>query len=588
MLPSCEEQTEYRPDRTTGRFIAAIGGVKGGAQTRQIEATHSSRKQRPKESFHNLLRHIAYRSADGARSQTQTVHSSTSRVRWCHLHSMSRVDSPNEFCRSANDHPSRLFLPRASRLRDRLRSSSLHLAHLSLMTVSKNSKVRTDAWNIASRWCHAKGNGWAIIDQLGVGGTAPVFEVQSPHGLRALKIYDEKFSSGQLGDIEQQRIEQLLGLQNHRCPSLVNVFEGGTTDDRHYLLMSRAPGTELKKRLPEVPRSSIRGILHDVASACLFLQGRDICHRDIKAANVCVSDDFSHATLLDISVIRAIHDPVGAGTDYDGQLPVLATTRYSPPEYLFRLEEPGPALWHALNVYQLGALLHDLIVGTPLYHVEYQQCEMNRYRFAWVVATQVPSIDAADIDDDLRFLAHRALDKDWKRRSALRIEDFLNEATSRKKNAFHLLGLYRDPVDQAAQDFPRNRVRLDEISRALEEHLIEYFRAAGVTTTHQVLPGPKGDNSRIIELKWNAIDDLRSTATVALRFTLCLLVNGPDKRLGVTVVLSREASGETKSVDIDLPEIGDNEQSSTTLANQCEAAFASLAIELSHTDNINP
>ena len=455
-----------------------------------------------------------------------------------------------------------------------------------MTTVAKSSPDASDAWDIADRWCAAKGDGWAPIGQLGLGGTAPVFELQSPSGLRALKIYDEKFSSGKMGDIEHSRIQQQLRLKDHDCPSLVHVYEGGMTEDRLYLLMSRAPGTELEKHLSEVPRPKIRAILHDIAQACLFLQEWDLCHRDIKAANVFVSDDFSHATLLDISVIRTIHDPVGVGTDHDGQLPVLATARYSPPEYLFRLVEPGPLLWHALNVYQLGALLHDLIVRSPLFQTEYEHSKTNRYRFAWVVATQDPRIDASDVDHDLLFLARRALDKDWNRRSALHIEDFLDDSTRRQQHAFHMLGLYRAPVIQAMPNVQQNRVHLDEMSNALDTHLIAYFRDGGVTTTHQVMPGPDGDNSRTIELKWNTKDDLEPTVAVSLRCTLRLLINDLGKRFGMAVELSKQENGKTKSVDINLPDIPDDEHSSTMLANQSEAAFSSLAKDLLHTDEM--
>lgn len=446
----------------------------------------------------------------------------------------------------------------------------------------ENSPVRSDAWDIATRWCQAQGVGWTLGDQLGLGGTAPVFEVQSPDGPRALKIYDEKFSSGQLGDIEQNRIEQQLQLQNHDCPSLVHVYDGGVTERRLFLLMSRAPGTELEKRLRDVPRSKIRGILHDVATACLYLESRHLCHRDIKSANVFVSDDFSHATLLDISVIRAIHDPVGVGTDHDGQLPVLATARYSPPEYLFRLVEPGPSLWHALTIYQLGALLHDLIVRAPLFQAEYEQSETNRYRFAWVIATQVPRIDITDVDADLIFLANRALDKDWNRRSDLRIEDFLDDSTSRQDHAFQMLGIYRTPVDQAAHNTQLDWRRLDQISGALEEHLIDFFRNRGVTTTHHVSPDPTGDNSRTVELQWYVTDDLGSTATVTLQFIIRFLVDGTRKRFAVTAVLSKQTNDDTKAVTVSLPDIPDDECTLSTLIAQSEATFTELATKLTH------
>src|SRR5690606_14650325 len=90
--------------------------------------------------------------------------------------------------------------------------------------------------------------------------------------------------------------------------------------------------------------------------------------------------------------------------------------------------------------YQLGALLHDLIMREPLFQREYIGCAENRYRFAWVVATAIPDLNATDVDDDLILLARRALDKDWKARSSLRLEDFLADAKSADSRARQLLG----------------------------------------------------------------------------------------------------------------------------------------------------
>ena len=223
---------------------------------------------------------------------------------------------------------------------------------------------------IAQRWCERKGAGWSLGARLGEGGTAPVFEVLSPDGPRALKLYNAQLSAGKKGPIELKRIEKQLTLKGHDCPVLVQIYEGGQFEGRLFLLMSRAPGKELEKRLADVPRGKIRQILAQVAQAAIFLRGKGLCHRDIKAANVFISDDFDHCTLLDISVIRDVADPIGLGTDHDGQLPFVATARYSPPEYLFRLLDPSPELWHALTVYQLGALLHDLIMREALFRSE--------------------------------------------------------------------------------------------------------------------------------------------------------------------------------------------------------------------------
>ena len=62
---------------------------------------------------------------------------------------------------------------------------------------------------IAQRWCQKKGAGWSVSTGLGEGGTAPVFEVVSPDGPRALKIYNAELSTGDKGRIEQRRLEKV-------------------------------------------------------------------------------------------------------------------------------------------------------------------------------------------------------------------------------------------------------------------------------------------------------------------------------------------------------------------------------------------
>ena len=445
---------------------------------------------------------------------------------------------------------------------------------------------RSDARRIAEAWCQEKGNGWSLGGQLGSGGTAPVFEVKSPEGPRALKIYDSKFSAGKLGEIEEARLEQQLGLQGHDCQSLVQVYEGGRIQDRLYLMMSRAPGTELEKHLRDVPRDKIRSIVDQIARACLFLRGRQLCHRDIKAANIFISEDFGLSTLLDISVIRNIHDPVGVGSDHDGQLPVLATARYSPPEYLFRLIDPSEELWHALTIYQLGALLHDLIMQTPLFQEQYEQSATNRYRFAWIIATSIPTVRIADVDEDLLFLARRALDKDWKRRSELQIEDFLDGSAHRRTRAFRMLGLgAADGELLPATTLP---ARIEHVAVGLEEHLTTYFRDQGMRTTHEVLPGSDGDASRSLKVSWEA-QAAGVPTTITFQLALRLLDSPPDACFSGRATLSTITAGNARQeAALLLPDIPDDDCCETALAGQAEEAFATLAIRISGATRIVP
>jgi len=442
-----------------------------------------------------------------------------------------------------------------------------------------------ESLEIAERWCAAKGEGWSVREPLGAGGTAPVFEIASPEGLRAIKIYDAKFSAGDTGEIEYKRIEQQLSLKGHDCPYLVRIFEGGRVEGRLFLLMERAPGAELEKRLKEIPRVKIREIVDQIARAAIFLRERGLCHRDIKAANVFISDDFDHATLLDISVIRNVTDPIGVGTDHDGQLPMVATARYSPPEYLFRLLEPGPPLWHALTVYQLGAVLHDLIMREPLFEAEYIKSRENRYRFAWIAATVEPNINADDVDSDLILTARRALDKNWQRRSTLTLEAFLADASIHKANALHVLGVAVDRTSMhEADDLAMRLNRVRDVASHLNDGLNAHLRKNGVTAYHEVRPA-LDDTSKIIVFRWTAPADVSIPQSVELQVELQLFVRGGIHRLGVTVKLEVQRADQRRSAMMVLPDLPDDAVLGQQLLGNAVESLAHLAVQVTRADS---
>ena len=340
--------------------------------------------------------------------------------------------------------------------------------------------IATESLKIAERWCLDRGEGWRLLDKAGQGGTAPVYRVQSPEGLRTLKLYSEEYSTGEKSRLQEERVELQKKLGVHTCPSLVKIYDGGWFESRLFLLMSNAPGKELELVLKNVPRDKIRHIVDQVAKAALFLKKQGLSHRDIKTANIFVDEDFDVVTLLDISTMRDITDPVGIGTDHGDQLPVVATARYSPPEYLFRLIEPGPELWRLVDTYQLGALLHDMIMREPMFRAEYDAASENRYLFAHSVATVTPQVEADDVDVDMVFLARRALARDWRQRTDLTLDDFLDGRKARQAVALSMLGMgekERPPRTPRSRD----NSKLMAMGRSLESKVASAMRERRVT-----------------------------------------------------------------------------------------------------------
>lgn len=442
----------------------------------------------------------------------------------------------------------------------------------------------TISLGIAKRWCAKRGPGWSVLDTAGRGGTAPVYSIRTPLGDRALKIYDERFSSGEEGQIQAVRVQMQVDLGEHECDFLVKVYEGGEFEDRLYVLMSLAPGNELEKCLGNIPRSKIRQIIDQIARAAIFLEQRGLCHRDIKSANIFISDDFEHATLLDVSVLRDINDPIGIGTDHGNQLPMVATARYSPPEYLFRLLDPSEQSWHALNVYQLGAVLHDLIMREPIFEDQYKIAGDNRYRFAWAVATMSPNTQANDVDRDLVNLAQRALDKLWQKRLSIKLSDFLQDTPARRENALRLIGFASKAADSPQTSaIPLRVIRpiADEIDDLFSSQLLD----SGIRARHTVTTAVSPPAARI-SFCWSAS---ASQPDEVSEFEFVVRLTGQTENQGQVLfldgTLEMTAAGKRDSAQGSAPSMAYDSAVVPRAISALEELLGSLAMRLSHVDD---
>lgn len=436
---------------------------------------------------------------------------------------------------------------------------------------------------IAQRWCKSKGAGWNIIGMAGRGGTAPVFSVATPNGELALKLLDAEFSEGNRRSESIKRIQkQVDAIGVHNCPYLVQVHDGGEFEGRLFLLMNKAPGVELAKCLDRVPREKIPTIVDQVAKACAYLRELGLCHRDIKSANVFVSEDFNHSTLLDVSVARNIHDPIGLGTDNGGKLPVVATSRYTPPEYLFRLIDPGPELWHAVDVYQLGGIIHDLVMRTPMFEKEYVNSSENRYRFAWIVATQDPEISAGDVDGSMLLLGRRALDKDWKRRSGLKISDFFQDKAVRKKVAGGAIGLGSKTNKGLAANTTHERNRIIECTGYLENSIRAYLSEKEITAKHSEKPG-ENSLERLLMFEWQLPQISEFIFTdIEIGFVICIekLMNISHISMTGQITGRNPIAGVERNAQFELPPVPIGEETEMKLYSNAIAAIDELAFML--------
>lgn len=282
----------------------------------------------------------------------------------------------------------------------------------------------------AKRFLVATG-GFDEIQFLDAGGSAAVYRVRRGTQIRALKVFDTELFSGPGAAADRRRLAVQRRLIDHSCASLIQTFHVEEAEGTAFIEMEFVEWPQLGKRLADVPDEAVVPLISQLVEAVRFLESLNIVHRDIKPENIHVSEDFASLKLLDLGVAREFDSPDGSEasvTDSGTRRPFLATAQYSSPEYLFRLDEPTAKLWRGLNLYQVGAVLHDLIKKEALF--QYEVNLGNRWLVARAVLTKQPTFSDTEMNrlPALKALAIRCLAKDLDARLALvGWEDFVLE-----------------------------------------------------------------------------------------------------------------------------------------------------------------
>jgi len=260
--------------------------------------------------------------------------------------------------------------------------------------------------------------GWVLINAYDEGADGIIYVGERDGQEAVVKIlFPEALAKNGFADAIE-RLELQLSLKgSKRHPNLVQIFEGGKAaelDDIPYLVMEFISGKSLDKAIKSVPRSAIPSLLKQLADAARYLESIGLVHRDIKPANIVISDDFSQLTLLDLGIVLMTPsiDAIGrhSGKEF------VATTRYSPPEFVWRKEESASDdAWRAITFYQIGATLHDLIMRKPLF----DGWDQPRAKLYDAVRFHSPEINTPDCEEWLIQLARCCLVKNWRERIQL-------------------------------------------------------------------------------------------------------------------------------------------------------------------------
>ncbi len=197
-----------------------------------------------------------------------------------------------------------------------------------------------------------------ILELIGKGATSTVYLGRDPFTGQevAIKVaLQAAFSDPHHGlKFKKMFINEASLAGKLRHPHIVSVFDAGTEDDLHYIVMEYVPGDTLDKYAKPknlLPYDNVIEIIFKVCSALDYAARHGVIHRDIKPANLLLDkdgevkiSDFGTA-LMENSDLTQIVDPVGSPA-------------YMSPEHI-----KGENITHQADIYSLGVVMYRLLSG---------------------------------------------------------------------------------------------------------------------------------------------------------------------------------------------------------------------------------
>jgi serine/threonine-protein kinase len=197
-----------------------------------------------------------------------------------------------------------------------------------------------------------------LLRMLGRGGMAMVFLAEREGSDFRQQVALKLLRRGLYSELEQrlfQRERRVLAALSH--PNIARLIDGGVTDAGiPYLVMDRVEGVPITSHAAAL-RLGISARLVLFARICDAVSAAHrhlIVHRDLKPSNILV-DAQGEVKLLDFGIAKLLDEDQGPNTGTG--LPVL-TPGYAAPE-----QYAGGPISTATDVYALGVLLHELLVG---------------------------------------------------------------------------------------------------------------------------------------------------------------------------------------------------------------------------------
>ncbi|XP_066461007.1 dual specificity protein kinase TTK [Eleutherodactylus coqui] len=248
-----------------------------------------------------------------------------------------------------------------------------------------------------------KGRVYAVLKQIGTGGSSKVFQVMDDKKhLYAIKYVDLEEADNQTIESYQNEISHLKKLQQH-SDKIIRLYDYEITKEHIYMVMECGNidlNTWLRKKKTINPWER-KSYWKNMLEAVHTIHKHGIVHSDLKPANFLIVDGM--LKLIDFGIANQIQPDVTSIVK-DSQ---VGTINYMPPEAIKDTSfgdngRPRSKISPKGDVWSLGCILYCMTYGkTPFQHITNQITKLHAILDPMYVI-EIPDIPEKDLQDVLR------------------------------------------------------------------------------------------------------------------------------------------------------------------------------------------
>lgn len=209
---------------------------------------------------------------------------------------------------------------------------------------------------------------YKILEKIGKGGMGEVYKAEDTKLKRIVALKFIKPQALENEEIKMRFVREAQAAAALDHPNICTIYEIDEAEGQTFISMAYIGGQSLKEKIKLAPLKvdEVQDIAVQVADGLQAAHEKGITHRDIKSANIMISEK-GQAKIMDFGIAK-----LAERTEITKTATIMGTVAYMSPE-----QSMGEAVDHRTDIWSFGVMLYEMLTGKLPFKGEFDQVVLH-------------------------------------------------------------------------------------------------------------------------------------------------------------------------------------------------------------------